>query len=81
MFNPHLVSFNVHTISTGSPLDNCAVYLLDEDMNPAREHAPGQLWVAGGCLAAGYVGGLGAASFCDNPHAKHPGELRNVSIL
>ncbi|KOB65291.1 Ebony, partial [Operophtera brumata] len=60
------------TIPIGMPLDNCAVYLLDEEMNPARESEPGQVWVAGGNLASGYVGGQGAASFQDNPHAAHP---------
>ena len=57
----------------GAPLDNCAVYLLDEEMNPARESEPGEVWVAGRNLAAGYVGGQGADKFVDNPHAAHPG--------
>ncbi|XP_013185041.1 beta-alanyl-bioamine nonribosomal peptide synthetase ebony [Amyelois transitella] len=59
------------TIPIGSPLDNCAVYLLDEEMNPARESEPGEVWVAGRNLAAGYVGGQGADRFQDNPHADH----------
>ncbi|KAM3957963.1 LOW QUALITY PROTEIN: nonribosomal peptide synthetase ebony [Aphomia sociella] len=60
------------TIPIGTPLDNCAVYLLDEEMNPARESEPGEVWVAGHNLAAGYVGAQGADKFCDNPHADHP---------
>lgn len=61
-----------NTVPIGSPLDNCAVYLLDEEMNPARETEPGEVWVAGHNLAAGYVGAQGADKFCDNPHADHP---------
>nr|XP_049705072.1 zwittermicin A synthase ZmaJ [Helicoverpa armigera] len=60
------------TIPIGTPLDNCAVYLLDEEMNPARQSEAGEVWVAGGNLAAGYVGGQGADKFVDNPHAAHP---------
>ncbi|XP_026745827.1 uncharacterized protein LOC113507173 [Trichoplusia ni] len=60
------------TVPIGTPLDNCAVYLLDEEMNPARESEPGEVWVAGRNLAAGYVGGQGADKFQDNPHAAHP---------
>ncbi|CAH2984901.1 unnamed protein product [Chilo suppressalis] len=60
-----------NTIPIGSPIDNCGVYLLDEDMNPVREREPGELWVAGLNLAAGYVGAQGADKFCDNPHAEH----------
>ncbi|CAH0721044.1 unnamed protein product, partial [Brenthis ino] len=60
------------TIPIGAPLDNCAVYLLDEEMNPARESEPGEVWVSGRNLAKGYVGGQGSDKFCDNPHAAHP---------
>lgn len=60
---------------TGSPLDNCAVYLLDEEMNPSRESEPGEVWVAGRNLARGYVGGQAPEKFCDNPHAAHPGKI------
>ncbi|CAK1541178.1 unnamed protein product [Leptosia nina] len=60
------------TIPIGAPLDNCAVYLLDEEMNPSRESEPGEVWVAGQNLAKGYVGGQAPEKFCDNPHAAHP---------
>lgn len=63
---------NHPTIPIGAPLDNCAVYLLDGEMNPATESEPGEVWVAGCNLAAGYVGGQGADKFVDNPHAAHP---------
>ncbi|XP_053619845.1 beta-alanyl-bioamine nonribosomal peptide synthetase ebony [Plodia interpunctella] len=59
------------TIPIGSPIDNCAVYLLDEEMNPALESEAGEVWVAGRNLAAGYVGGQGRDRFPDNPHADH----------
>lgn len=42
-------------------------------MKPARECDPGEVWVAGSNLAAGYVGGQAPEKFCDNPHASHPG--------
>ncbi|XP_034837374.1 beta-alanyl-bioamine nonribosomal peptide synthetase ebony [Maniola hyperantus] len=60
------------SIPIGAPLDNCAVYLLDEEMNPSRESEPGEVWVAGRNLARGYVGGQAPEKFCDNPHAAHP---------
>ncbi|KAL0860782.1 hypothetical protein ABMA27_009326 [Loxostege sticticalis] len=60
------------TIPIGEPLDNCAVYLLDEVMNPVQKSEPGEIWVAGLNMAAGYVGGQGADKFCDNPHSQHP---------
>ncbi|XP_063389390.1 beta-alanyl-bioamine nonribosomal peptide synthetase ebony [Cydia fagiglandana] len=60
---------NHNTIPIGSPLDNCEVYLLDEEMHPARESEVGEVWVAGANLACGYVGGQAPDKFCDNPHA------------
>ncbi|CAH2097147.1 unnamed protein product [Euphydryas editha] len=60
------------TVPIGVPLDNCIVYLLDEEMNPSRESEPGEIWVSGRNLAKGYVGGQGAEKFCDNPYAAHP---------
>ncbi|XP_045506438.1 tyrocidine synthase 3 [Colias croceus] len=60
------------TIPIGSPLSNCAVYLLDEEMNPCRESEAGEVCVGGSNLARGYVGGQGADKFCDNPHANNP---------
>ncbi|XP_068625419.1 beta-alanyl-bioamine nonribosomal peptide synthetase ebony [Battus philenor] len=64
---------DVHpTIPIGKPVDNCAIYLLDEEMNPAREAEPGEVWVAGSNLASGYVGGQAPEKFCYNPHATHP---------
>ncbi|KAL4707041.1 hypothetical protein ACJJTC_014320 [Scirpophaga incertulas] len=61
-----------NTIPIGVPIDNCAVYLLDEQLQPAREAAPGEVWVAGCNLASGYVAARAADRFCDNPHADHP---------
>ncbi|CAK1594341.1 unnamed protein product [Parnassius mnemosyne] len=64
---------NIHpTIPIGKPVDNCVIYLLDEEMNPVREAEPGEVWVAGSNLALGYVGGQAPEKFCDNPHASHP---------
>lgn len=43
-------------------------------MNPVRESDPGEVWVSGTNLAAGYVGGQAPEKFCDNPHASRPGK-------
>ncbi|CAB3257676.1 unnamed protein product [Arctia plantaginis] len=67
---------NHSTVPIGAPLDNCAVYLLDEEMCPVRESEPGEVWVAGCNLATGYVGGQGTDKFIDNPHASHPDYAR-----
>ncbi|CAG9138066.1 unnamed protein product [Plutella xylostella] len=65
-----LESYN--TVPIGSPLHNCAIYLLDEEMNIVREGEIGELWVSGRNLASGYVGGQGKERFPPNPHATHP---------
>lgn len=69
---------NIIILFLGAPLDNCAVYLLDEELNPVTESEPGEVWVAGHNLATGYVGGQGADKFVDNPHATHTGKFCDI---
>lgn len=63
-------------IPIGSPLDNTVVYLLDEHFRPALAGQPGELFVAGRNLAAGYVAGRDPHRFLDNPLAVHPDYVR-----
>lgn len=62
---------NSRFIPIGKPVDNTIIYLLDEQMEPVRTGQPGELWVAGLNLAAGYVNGRDAMSFIINPHANN----------
>ncbi|GBP61022.1 Tyrocidine synthase 3 [Eumeta japonica] len=68
------------TIPIGSPLQNCAVYILDEEMNVVREGETGEIWVGGMNLANGYVGGQAPEKFMDNPHTAHPGTQPTNSL-
>jgi len=42
-------------ITVGKPLQNTRVYVLDEDGKPVLPTACGELYIAGECLAAGYI--------------------------
>lgn len=61
-------------VAIGRPLDNTLVYLLDEHFRPALAGQPGEVFVAGRNLAAGYVAGRDPHRFLNNPLAVHPGE-------
>lgn len=43
-------------ISIGKPMNNCRVYVLDENLRPVMPTAVGELYIAGECVSAGYVG-------------------------
>ncbi len=40
----------------GKPLRNCRAYVLDEQLHPVMPTARGELYLAGECLAKGYIG-------------------------
>lgn len=56
-------------VHIGKPLRNCRVYVLDEKRNPVFPSACGELYLAGDCLAAGYIGreDLTAQAFLPDP--------------
>ena len=43
------------TITIGKTLENIRAYVLDENMRPVLPTACGELYIAGECLAAGYI--------------------------
>ena len=59
----------------GRVLPNCRGYVLDRDMDRVMASSCGELYLAGECLAAGYIGNeeLTASSFVPDPF--YPGEL------
>ena len=62
------------TITIGKPLQNIRAYVLDENRRPLLPTACGELYIAGECLAAGYVSrpDLTEAAFTDDIY--FPGE-------
>lgn len=60
----------------GEPLDDLAVFLLDEALEPVPVGAIGEVCVAGGGLSRGYLGraALTAERFVPNPFARRPGD-------
>ncbi|MBT2273796.1 non-ribosomal peptide synthetase [Rhodococcus qingshengii] len=57
----------------GRPLDGLRVYVLDDRLQPAAIGTAGEIYVAGGQLARGYLGqsGLTSGRFVANPFASH----------
>jgi non-ribosomal peptide synthetase component F len=55
-------------ITIGAPLQNTRTYVLDEDMRPVLPTAQGEMYIAGECLSAGYVGrpDITESSFVDD---------------
>ncbi|MBI9087939.1 MAG: amino acid adenylation domain-containing protein [Desulfobacterium sp.] len=68
------VNPNWHTIPYGKPIQNARYYVLNQDLNPVPIGVPGDLYIGGGCLSAGYVNNREqtAKVFLANPHI--PGE-------
>ncbi|MFF4579778.1 amino acid adenylation domain-containing protein [Streptomyces sp. NPDC001389] len=63
------------SIPYGRPMPNVRYYVLDEDLRPCPVGTPGDLYIAGDCVAVGYVGSpaLTARKFLPDPWAPGPG--------
>jgi amino acid adenylation domain-containing protein len=59
----------------GRPIDGVHTYILDEHMNLAPLGVPGELYIAGDCLARGYAGHSDwtAERFLPDPYSVMPG--------
>ncbi|MGW6034894.1 amino acid adenylation domain-containing protein [Gordonia terrae] len=57
-------------ISIGSPLRGVGMYVLDSALRPVPDHTVGELYLAGNCLARGYLGDPSATArgFVADPH-------------
>lgn len=64
-----------HPVNIGTPLQNCRIYVLDGQQRPVMTTARGELYLAGVCLADGYVArpDLTEAAFVPDPF--FPGHL------
>ncbi|MFC6082749.1 amino acid adenylation domain-containing protein [Sphaerisporangium aureirubrum] len=60
----------------GVPIEDLAVYVLDERLSPAPIGVPGEMYVAGAGLARGYLGraGLSATRFIADHVSGRPGQ-------
>ncbi|MFZ6183724.1 amino acid adenylation domain-containing protein [Nannocystis pusilla] len=66
-------------IALGRPIENTQVFVLDPEGQPLGPGAPGELWIAGEGVAAGYLGRpeLTAARFVEqNPAGLLPAPIR-----
>jgi amino acid adenylation domain-containing protein len=63
-------------VPIGKPVTNTQAYVLDEWINPVPIGVAGELYLAGGGVARGYLnrGDLTAERFIPNPFCRHPGQ-------
>ncbi|CAH1993810.1 unnamed protein product [Acanthoscelides obtectus] len=63
-------------VAIGVPIDNTAIYLLDQQFRPVKSGDVGELHVSGLNLAAGYVAGRDPDKFVENPLAVDPAHAK-----
>ena len=66
---------------TGRPLDNTAIYLLDENHHPVVSGDVGELYVSGLNITQGYVRGRDPQRFLPNPLTVDPGKWYSSNML
>ncbi|MFF5108240.1 amino acid adenylation domain-containing protein [Streptosporangium sp. NPDC000509] len=67
---------DVDRIPLGRPIDNTAAIVLDEDLRPLPKNTPGELYLGGECVGAGYLNDpeRTARVLVTNPFPEIPGE-------
>ncbi|HEX5127277.1 MAG TPA: amino acid adenylation domain-containing protein, partial [Rhodocyclaceae bacterium] len=70
-----MIDPNWASIPYGKPMQNAQYHVLDSRLAPCPAGVPGDLYIAGDCLADGYAGDavLTAGKFIPNPFSKMPG--------
>ncbi|WP_057921655.1 non-ribosomal peptide synthetase [Lysobacter capsici] len=66
------------SIPYGRPIQNARYYVLDADLNPVPEGVPGDLYIGGECLSAGYFRreALTAERYLSDPFLAHDPQAR-----
>lgn len=74
-FDVEVVDPTWPSIPYGRPMQNARYYVLDERLAQCPVGTPGDLYIAGDCVALGYAGAAGLTSikFCADPISGRPG--------